>query len=155
MIKIAVSLVTVSCFLFSSAVACRAETGTLAPLSIIKPSDIKAVGVLEPALAERIAAAASSSSYSRTPKNNGEDVNMGSAEVPPAGALLVGFEVFQAGGEKWTRSLRPYYKTAEGLVAGKDRGYMQAVNEKVIARPGFAVAGFITDQRKRGFQVIL
>jgi hypothetical protein len=121
--------------------------------STIRNTSPRAATNLDPALADKIAAAVNSKSYTRGPNSVQEGgATKGRADIPEDGALLVGFEVFQFkdGG---IRSLRPYFLTRQGLVPGEDRGKMEKVTDKVLARPGFAVAGLVTDG-KSGIQVI-
>jgi hypothetical protein len=122
--------------------------------STIRASTVKAVGALDAPLARTIAAAAAAKSYTRTEKSSQEDTSKGWVDIPDEGGLLVGFEFFEVGKEKRIRSLRPYFMTSDGIVAGKDRGKMEKVTTKIIARAGFAVAGIITNQTKSGIQVI-
>jgi len=58
------------------------------------------------------------------------------------------------GKDNHLRSLRPYFLTSKGIVAGRDRGKLEKVTDKVVARPGYAVGGLITSEGKRGMQVI-
>lgn len=59
------------------------------------------------------------------------------------GGVLVGFEFFEtkSNGFPDVRSLRPFYLTPAGVKAGSDRGRMEKVTNKVLARPGYAVGG--------------
>ena len=79
----------------------------------------------------------------------------GWVETPPEGAVLVGFEFMQPGGKmSGIRSLRPYYMTSQAVIAGEDRGEMEKVTDKILARPGFAVAGLLCSGGKSALQVI-
>lgn len=122
--------------------------------STIRASTVKAVGALDPALAEKIAAAASAKTYTRSENSSQDGTTNGWADLPEEGGLLVGFEFFEVGKERRIRSLRPYFMTSKGIVAGKDRGKMEKVTNKIIARPGYAVAGLLVSDKKRGMQVV-
>ena len=122
--------------------------------STIRSSTVKAGGALEPALADKLVAAAAAKAYTRTESTSQNPAMPGGIDVPEAGGLLVGFEFFEVGKEKRIRSLRPYYMTREGIVAGKDRGKMEKVTDKIIARPGYAVAGFLGVAGKNGMQIL-
>ena len=122
--------------------------------STIRASTVKAVGALDPALAEKIAAAVSAKTYNRSENSKQEGTTTGWADVPEEGGLLVGFEFFEVGKEQWIRSLRPYFMTKQGIVAGKDRGKMEKVTSKIVARPGYAVAGLFTSGGNRSIQVV-
>lgn len=84
----------------------------------------------------------------------------GGTETPKEGAVLVGFEFMldQTAGKPDVRSLRPMYLTAKGTVKGEDRGKLEKVSGRVVARTGYAVAGLVTWQagygRIGGIQVI-
>lgn len=83
----------------------------------------------------------------------------GGTETPKEGAVLVGFEFLldQTGGKPDVRSLRPVYLTAKGTVKGEDRGQLEKVSGRVVARPGYAVATLVTwhnERRIAGMQVI-
>lgn len=122
--------------------------------STIRASTVKAAGALDAPLGEKIAAAVAAKGYTRSEKSNQEETTKGWADVPEAGGLLVGFEFFEVGKDHRIRSLRPYFMTREGIVPGKDRGIMEKVTTKIIARPGYAVGGFLTNLEKKGIQVI-
>jgi hypothetical protein len=111
---------------------------------------------LEPALAERIAAAVKAGTCVKT--ESSEEPGGGS-DIPENGALLVGFEFMETkgGGTPDVRSLRPTYLTRDGITPGKDRGKMEQVTDKVQARAGYAVGGLVTyqnPQRIQGIQVV-
>lgn len=122
--------------------------------STIRASTVKAVGALDAPVADLIAAAANAKNITHTERSSGEDTSKGWSDLPENGGLLVGFEFFEVGKEKRIRSLRPYFMTREGIVAGKDRGKMEKVTTKIVARPGYAVGGILTNATKSGIQVI-
>ena len=132
----------------------RQDVGKTVAESTIRPSTAKVVGTLDPALAKKLADVAGAKNFTRTENCSGRDVSKGWADVPENGALLVGFEFFEVGKERHIRSLRPYFMTGDGIIAGKDRGIMEKVSTKIIARAGYAVAGLLTDEGKRGMQLI-
>lgn len=136
--------------------AIAAPDGNSKPIaeSTIRGSTVKAVGTLDPALADKLAAAGTAKAYTRTESSSQNPAMPGWADVPETGGLLVGFEFFEVGKEKRIRSLRPYYMTRTGIVAGKDRGKMEKVTDKIIARPGYAVAGFLGVAGKNGMQIL-
>lgn len=134
--------------------ATRPETLKGNAESTIRASTAKAVGALDSALAAKIVAAASAKTFTRTENSDADGASAGWNDLPENGGLLVGFEFFEVGKEHRIRSLRPYYMTPEGIVAGKDRGRMEKITNKIIARTGYAVAGIITNEGKRGMQVI-
>ena len=122
--------------------------------STIRASTVKAVGALDPALAEKIAAAVQSKNHARSENSRQVGETNGWADVPEDGGLLVGFEFFEVGKEHRVRSLRPYFLTRQGIVAGKDRGKMENVSNKIIARAGYAVGGLLTTDGKGDYQII-
>ena len=122
--------------------------------STIRPSTVKAVGALDAALAAKIYTAVSAKAYSKTERTSQDPAMASGTDIPEAGGLLVGFEFYEVGRDKRIRSLRPYFMTKDGIVAGRDRGIMEKVTSKVIARTGYAVAGFLGSDGKNGMQVI-
>jgi hypothetical protein len=106
-------------------------------------STVRAEGKLDPALADKVAAAIGTKSYVRTENSSDSGKTEGGADIPAEGALLVGFEFMERPGKNqpWIRSLRPYFMTREAVVAGKDRGKMEDVSDKILVRSGYAVAG--------------
>jgi hypothetical protein len=122
--------------------------------STIRGSTVKAVGALDPALADKLAAATAAKSYTRTESSSQNPAMPGWIDLPETGGLLVGFEFFEVGKINRIRSLRPYYMTRTGIVPGKDRGIMEKVTNKIIARPGYAVAGFLGVVGKNGMQIL-
>lgn len=84
----------------------------------------------------------------------------GATETPKEGAVLMGFEFLldQTAGKADVRSLRPVYLATKGTIKGEDRGVLAKVSGRVVARPGYAVAGLVTWQpdfgRIGGIQVI-
>ncbi len=137
----------------SGAPAATAKDEKTPAASTIRNTSARAATNLDPALADKIAAAVSTQSFTRGPNSVQEGgATQGGADIPSEGALLVGFEVFQFK-EGGIRSLRPYFLTKQGVAPGKDRGKMEKVTDKVLARPGFAVAGLITEG-KSAIQVI-
>jgi len=122
--------------------------------STIGAARARAVGAIEPAIADKISGAVSSKSYSRSENSGQEGETKGWEDQPEGGGLLVGFEFFEVGKDNRLRSLRPYFLTKQGVVAGKDRGKMEKVTDKVMARNGYAVAGLMTSEGKHGMQVI-
>ena len=134
------------------------KTGASATGPIIAPTapTTGAAARLEATLADKVAAAVSAHTYTLTENSEGPG---GWQETPKEGALLVGFEFLNESslGAADVRSIRPYYLTREAIVAGKDRGELLKVTDKVMARAGYAVAGLLTYQnsmRIQGIQVI-
>lgn len=112
---------------------------------------------LDPALAERIAAAVKSKSYAKT--ESSDESSAGGHDIPEEGALLVGFEFREGKSEGLpdVQSVRPLFLTREGTVPGKDRGNMEKVTEKVVARNGYAVGGLMVwhnERRIGGIQAV-
>jgi hypothetical protein len=107
----------------------------------IKSSSIAGAGQLDSRFAERIATAIRAEKLTLTelsrPKS---DVGK---ETPSEGGVLVGFEFFEqkSNGIADVRALRPIYLTRTGIKEGADRGKMEKVTNKVMARPGYAVGG--------------
>lgn len=127
--------------------------------SALSPAAVAGAGQLDPKFAAKIAAAVRDkklalSELSRPKGGAGND-------VPSEGAVLVGFEFFEqkSNGFPDIRSLRPIFLTSAGVKPGMDRGKMEKVTNKVIARPGYAVGGINVyhtngDGRIQGLQVI-
>ena len=125
----------------------------------LSPSAVAGAGQLDPGFAAKIAAAVHDKKFalselSRPKGGAGND-------VPDEGAVLVGFEFFEtkSNGYPDIRSLRPIFLTTAGVKPGMDRGKMEKVTNKVIARPGYAVGGINVyhtnnDGRIQGLQVI-
>jgi hypothetical protein len=125
--------------------------------STIGTASARAHGALDAGVAKKVRTAVAGKAHSRI--ENSSDKNLakeGSADVPEEGGVLVGFEFFEVkrDGLPWIRSLRPYFLTEAGVVPGKDRGKMERVTDKVMARPGFGVAGLLATDAKAGVQVI-
>ena len=81
----------------------------------------------------------------------------GRVEVPPEGALLVGFDLTRGNFDgPMVKSLTPIYLTREGIVRGETRGKPAGRVTTIQAREGYAVGGLVTRQGKRvhGFEVI-
>ncbi len=116
--------------------------------STVTAGTVKALGALEAAFADKLAAAAKAKAYIRTANSKQGAATEGAIDVPEDGGLLVGFEFFQQGKDKWIRSMRPYFLTRQGIVAGKDRGKVEDVTEKIMARPGYAVSGMLITAEK-------
>ena len=116
--------------------------------STVTAGTVKALGALEAGFADKLAAAAKAKAYVRTANSKQGAATAGAIDVPDDGGLLVGFEFFQHGKDNWIRSVRPYFLTRQGIVAGKDRGKMLEVTEKIMARPGYAVAGMLISEGK-------
>ena len=119
--------------------------------STVSAGTAKSVGTLDPSLAGKIATAASGKAYTRSPNSKQVGGTEGGSDVPEGGALLVGFEYFQPWSNSDTgtvRSLRPYFLTKEGVVPGKDRGTMERVTNKIMAKPGYAIAGLYAGDEK-------
>lgn len=117
--------------------------------STITAGTTKAIGSLDPALAGKIAAAVEAKAYTKSLYSNNANSEQGPLDAPKVGGLLVGFEYYQpysAKDDGWIRSLRPYFLTKEGVVAGMDRGIMDKVNNKIMARPGYAIAGLLVTE---------
>ncbi|MDB6174097.1 MAG: hypothetical protein JWL59_3408 [Chthoniobacteraceae bacterium] len=110
-------------------------------------------GKLDPVLADKIAEVVKNGSVKIT-ESSGKPG--GNRDVPETGALLVGFEFQEMKYAKglYMRSLRPYFMTREKIVAGIDRGKVETVSEKVMARSGYAVAGLLTVAGGKGVRVI-
>ena len=149
-------------FFFVALVATSLTPGhaqTAAPGATPRPLPITAEnpGRLSEPLAARIAKAIADGTC--TPTESTREPG-GGTETPKEGAVLVGFEYLldQTGGKADVRSLRPLYLTAKGTVKGADRGLLPKVSGRVVARPGYAVAGLVTWQadfgRIGGIQVI-
>jgi hypothetical protein len=144
--------VAASASVASAAPVATVGTGVVAPTAPTTGSGAK----LDPALGDRIAAAVKGGSVLQT-ESSGEPG--GGKDIPEEGALLVGFEFLETpgGGVRDVRSLRPIYLTKEGILAGKDRGKLEEVTDKVQARAGYAVGGVVTyhnTSRIQGIQVI-
>jgi hypothetical protein len=112
---------------------------------------------LDVAIAEKIQEVVRSRSYVKTEAS--QETGRGGEDIPDQGALLVGFEFTEGATDRLPdiRSLRPYFLTSEGIVAGKDRGELPEVTEKTMARNGYAVGGLVIAAGKRriqGIQVI-
>ena len=116
--------------------------------STITAGKVKALGTLDVAMADKLAAAAKAKSYTRTANSKQGAATEGATDVPEDGGLLVGFEFYQTGKDNWIQSMRPYFITRQGIVPGKDRGKMKEVTEKVMARPGYAVSGMLITAEK-------
>ncbi len=120
---------------------------------------VAGAGQLDPGFAAKIADAVRGNKLALSelsrPKGTGGN------DVPSEGAVLVGFEFFEtkSNGYPDIRSLRPIFLTTTGVTPGTDRGKMEKVTNKVIARPGYAVGGINVyhtnnDGRIQGLQVI-
>ena len=117
--------------------------------STISAGTMKALGSLDPALAGKIADAVKAKNYTKSLYSNNAKSEQGALDAPEEGALLVGFEYYQpftTKDEGWIRSLRPYFLTKGGIVPGKDRGIMEKVTNKIMARPGYAIAGLLVTE---------
>lgn len=121
--------------------------------STVTSGTAKALGALEAGFADKLAAAAKGKAYSHTANSKQVGATEGAVDVPEDGGLLVGFEFFQQGKDEWIRSIRPYFLTRQGIVPGKDRGKVENITEKVMARPGYAVSGLLITSEKE-IQVI-
>lgn len=128
-------------------------TQSLQPKLTPAGSTVTRSGRLDPALANKIADAIKGAKHTQTESSGRPG---GNTDIPAAGALLVGFEFQELKYDKglYMRSLRPYFMTREDIVAGTDRGKMEAISEKVMAKPGYAVAGLLTIANGKGLQVI-
>jgi hypothetical protein len=138
-------------------VGAKADNNATAASSTIGSASAKAAGALEHALAQKISAAVSSNAFKRTENSSEKNTEQkGWADIPAEGGVLVGFEFFEVNrkGGPWIRSARPYFLTQSGLVAGKDRGQMEKVTSKILARPGYGVAGLLASDTKAGLQII-
>jgi hypothetical protein len=119
--------------------------------STVKAGTAKAIGTLDSALAAKIAAAKDAKAYTRTANSKQVGGTEGWATVPDDGGLLVGFEFFQPSGKGDSasiRSMRPYFLTNEGVVPATDRGTMERVTNKIMAKPGYAIAGLYVGEEK-------
>ena len=127
--------------------------------AVLSPSAVAGAGQLDAGFAKKIAEAIGANRLSRTdlssPKGSGGN------ETMSEGGVLVGFEFFETRSNNFPdiRSLRPYYLTPSGIKAGEDRGRCEKITNKVLARPGYAVAGinvYHIDPKGRiqGIQVI-
>jgi len=129
-----------------------------APAAPLSPSAVAGAGQLDPAFAEKIAAAIRENKLALTAPS--KDKGEGGHETLSEGAVLVGFEFMEerSNGMPDVRSLRPIYLTAAGVKEGIARGKMDRITNKVLARPGYAVGGILTyhinDGRIQGIQVI-
>ncbi len=128
-----------------------------APGQVLPPAArvVSATDKLDPALAAKISAAVKGKTYTQTESSEKPG---GGSEEPEQGALLVGFEFAgdHSEGVPDIRSIRPLYLTREGVIAGKDRGELPKVTDRVVAHPGYAVGGLETFQnpmRIQGIQV--
>lgn len=130
-------------------------TGVPIPVEkkVIAPSTVVMNGKLDPALADKIAEAIRNNSVTKTESSGRPG---GNSDAPDSGALLVGFEFQELKYDKglYMRSLRPYFMTRDKIVAGLDRGKVDTVSEKVMARNGYAVAGLLTVAGGKGVRVI-
>lgn len=111
---------------------------------------------LDAPLADKIAAAVTAHTYTLTISSEEPG---GGQDIPNGGALLVGFEILNDHSKNMAdvRSIRPYFLTRGAIAAGKDRGELPKVTDKIMARAGYAVAGLLTyqnDFRIQGIQVI-
>ena len=111
--------------------------------STITAGNAKALGVLDPTLAAKVRASVTAKNVTRTANSDLHETGKGWADTKEGEGLLVGFEFFQPYNDGWIRSVRPYFLTSAGIVAGSNRGAMDKVHEKIIARPGYAVAGML------------
>ena len=107
-------------------------------------------------LAARIAKAIADGTC--TPTESSQEAG-GGTETPKDGAVLIGFEYLldQTAGKLDVRSLRPVYLTAKGTVKGEDRGKLEKVSGRVVARSGYAVATLVTwhnERRIAGLQIV-
>jgi len=107
-------------------------------------------------LAARIAKAIADGTC--TPTESSQEAG-GGTDAPKEGAVLIGFEFLldQTAGKADVRSLRPVYLTAKGTVKGEDRGKLDKVSGKAVARPGYAVATLVTwhnERRIAGLQIV-
>ena len=135
----------------------KVDDASAAASSTVGAAAARMQGTLDAGLVKKIAAAVSAKSFSKTENSSEKNVaKQGWVDAPEEGAVLVGFEFFEVkrDGAPWIRSMRPYFLTAAGVVAGKDRGKMDKVTEKVLARPGYGVAGLLASDAKAGLQVI-
>ena len=134
----------------------KTTASTAAPLIAPTAPTTGAAARLDATLADKIAASVSAHTYTVT--DSSEEPG-GWQEIPKDGALVVGFEFLNESslGAADVRSIRPYYLNREAIAAGKDRGELAKVTDKVMARAGYAVAGLLTYQnsmRIQGIQVI-
>jgi hypothetical protein len=93
----------------------------------------------ERVLLERVRAAVRAGRTARTQQmGTGRDAY---EEVPPAGALLVGFEVTYGkfGPNPTIKTVRPLFRTASGRVVGTTHGVPSNEVVRVEARSGYAV----------------
>lgn len=136
--------------------AAAAEKVAPGEVAAAAPQIVSTNEKLDAGLAAKIAAAAKSKSYAET-ETSGQKKD-GWPDVPKEGALLVGFDFLgdHSEGVPDIRSIKPYYLTPEGIVAGKTRGELPKVTEKVMAHPGYAIAGLETYEnpmRIQGIQI--
>jgi len=137
----------------------KASPQPTAATNSLSPSAVAGAGQLDPGFAAKVADAIRDkklalSELSRPKGGAGND-------VPAEGALVVGFEFFEtrSNGFPDIRSLRPIFLTTAGVKPGMDRGKMEKITNKVMARPGYAVGGIHVyhtnnDGRIQGLQVI-
>lgn len=134
----------------------KAAASTAGPIIAPNAPTTGAAARLDPTLADKIAASVSARTYTLTESS---EESGGWQDIPKDGALLVGFEFLNETslGAADVRSIRPYFLAKEAIAAGKDRGEVLKVTDKVMARAGYAVAGLLTyhnSNRIQGIQVI-
>jgi len=135
------------------------STASTAPVGTLSRAAVAALGQLDAGFAEKIATALRENKIFRTELSNTKGNR--STELLMEGAVLVGFEFSESksNGLPDIRALRPIYLTTTGAKAGVDRGKIERVSNKVLARPGYAVGGIFIyhaspSGRIQGIQVV-
>ncbi len=152
------TLIIPLCAALAAVTSMPAHAQAPAPAATPRPLPIAAADPtrLSEPLAARIAKAIADGAC--TPTESSKEAG-GGTDTPKDGAVLVGFEFLldQTGGKPDVRSLRPVYLSAKGTVKGEDRGLLETVSGRLVARPGYAVAALVTwhnERRIGGLQVI-
>jgi hypothetical protein len=110
---------------------------------------------LEAGLATKIKSAITSNAIQNA--NSAKSAG-GDREVPPDGALLIGFEISDMGwkGEAAVKALTPIYLGSDGVFTGAVRGKHPPKTVRVEARKGYAVGGLMVlpGERLMGLQIV-
>jgi hypothetical protein len=140
-----------------SLLAAAAPSAKATPPPAVTNAQAARAGALDPAFASKVASAVHEKSYDLT-ESSEDTERLGGRDLPDMPGVLVGFEFFEqkSHGFPDIRSLRPIFLTKDGLVPGKERGRMEKITNKVLAKPGYAVAGLLVHHnpgRIQGIQV--